>query len=143
MKRGLILMEVANAEEIEIQTDEINRRVDATLQEAAAYYSEEEVRRLSSGQNLANLRNRIATDEIITRTMKKLRDIAMGIIEEKDDTAEPEETENEAAETHASTEVETETAESVDKAADVSESEEGPSESAEDVTEPADEHEDA
>jgi trigger factor len=86
MKRGLVLMEVANKEEIVVPPDEISERVQATLQEVSMYYSEEEAQRLGSGQNLQNLMNRIATDEIITRTLKKLRNIAMGITEEEEET---------------------------------------------------------
>ena len=102
MKRGLILMEVANAEEITIPTEEITERVQKTLQEVAAYYTEEEANRLGSGANLENLRSRIATDEIISRTLKKLRDTAMGKVdeetektEETEDTVEPAESEPE------------------------------------------------
>lgn len=83
MKRGLILMEVANMEKISIPQEEITERVQKTLQEVAAYYSEEEANRLGTGANLENLRSRIATDEIISRTLKKLRNIAMGITEEE------------------------------------------------------------
>lgn len=83
MKRGLILMEVAKAEEITIPNDEINQRVQQTIQEIAAYYSQEEAEQFKSGQNLENLKTRIASDEIISRTLKKLRDIAMGITEEE------------------------------------------------------------
>jgi len=98
MKRGLILMEVANAEQISIPPEEIAERVQKTIQEVAAYYSEEEANRLGSGANLQNLRSRIATDEIISRTLKKLRNIAMGITEEEpEDTTE--ETTADAAET--------------------------------------------
>jgi trigger factor len=85
MKRGLILMEVANSEEITIPNDEIDQRVEKTIQEVAAYYSQEEADRLGSGANLDSLRSRIATDEIISHTLKKLRDIAMGIAEEDED----------------------------------------------------------
>ncbi|NIV14948.1 MAG: trigger factor [Aliifodinibius sp.] len=83
MKRGLILMEVANTEEIEISPEEINERVQQTLQEVTSYYSEEEANRLSSGANLESLKNRIATDEIISRTLQNLRNIAMGKADEE------------------------------------------------------------
>lgn len=83
MKRGLILMEVANREEITIPTEEINDRLQRTIEEVAKYYSPEEANRLSSGENLNSLRSRIATDEIISRTMQLLRDIAMGKEAEK------------------------------------------------------------
>lgn len=88
MKRGLILMEVARNEEISIQNDEINKRVQLTLDEVAAYYSKEEAAKLGAGANLESLRSRIATDEIISRTLKLLRDTAMGITQEEPDTAE-------------------------------------------------------
>jgi hypothetical protein len=94
MKRGLILMEVAKAEEITIPNEEINQRVQQTIQEIAAYYSEEEAEKFKAGQNLENLKTRIASDEIISRTLKKLRDIAMGITEEdKSETADETSTE--------------------------------------------------
>jgi trigger factor len=84
MKRGLILMEVANREEITIPTEEINERIQKTIEEVAKYYSEEEAARLSTGENLNSLRSRIATDEIISRTFKQLRNIAMGKGEEEE-----------------------------------------------------------
>jgi FKBP-type peptidyl-prolyl cis-trans isomerase (trigger factor) len=81
MKRGLILVEIAKAENINIPAEKITERVEQTIQEVAAYYSEEEANRLGSGQNLESLRSRIATDEMITQTLKTLRDIAMGKLE--------------------------------------------------------------
>ena len=142
MKRGLILMEVASAEEITIPTDEITRRVEATLKEVAAYYSEEDAKRLGSGKNLENLRNRIATDEIITRTMKRLRDIAMGIAEEEEKAAaEQQEEISEAEETpepaEAAAEVETAETEAVEETETTS------PESDEDEPVPADEKEES
>lgn len=83
MKRGLILMEVATKEAIVVSPDEIQERVEGTLQDVKMYYSEEEANRLGSGQNLQNLRNRIASDEIITRTLTRLRNIAMGTVKEE------------------------------------------------------------
>ena len=66
------------------------------------YYSEEEANKLGSGQNLLNLRNRIASDEIISRTLAKLRNIAMGITEEDEEAAaEPEDSSEEEVATTA------------------------------------------
>jgi trigger factor len=78
MKRGLILMEIANTEEIKVSPEEIDSRVRNTLEEVTKYYSEQEAKRLGSGENLQNLINRIASDEIINRTLQRIRDIAMG-----------------------------------------------------------------
>ncbi len=89
MKRGLIIMEVANQESIIAPTEEIDRRLQATLREVAMYYSEEDAQTLSTGTNLANLRNRIATDEIIKGTIQRLRNLAMGIQEEEEEEENP------------------------------------------------------
>jgi hypothetical protein len=78
MKRGLILMEIANTEDIKVSPEEIDSRVRNTLEEVTKYYSEQEAKRLGSGENLQNLINRIASDEIINRTLQRIRDIAMG-----------------------------------------------------------------
>jgi len=104
------------------------------------YYSEEDAQRLGSGKNLQNLRNRIATDEIITRTMKRLRDIAMGIAEEEEAAAEQEGS-SEELETLEPAEavLENETSETVP----AEETESQPAESAEDEAVPADEQEEA
>ncbi|MEJ2757678.1 MAG: trigger factor [Anaerolineales bacterium] len=130
MKRGLILMEVANLENITIPNEEIDQRVERTIQEVAAYYTQEEANRLGSGANLESLRNRIATDEVISRTLKLLRETAMGITQEEESTAEEPEieadsdTSQEAAEdVPAEAVVETETAEATEPAEGTSEEE--------------------
>ncbi|MCB2179885.1 trigger factor [bacterium] len=121
MKRGLILMEIARQEELSIPNDEINKRVQRTLDEVAAYYSKEEADRLSSGANLESLRSRIATDEIITRTLKLLRDTAMGITQEEPETTE--ESITEAAAEPVEEPVEEEAVEAVAEAVETTESE--------------------
>lgn len=98
MKRGLILMEIANAEEIQISPEEIDSRVRNTLDEVTKYYSEKEAKRLGSGENLQNLINRIASDEIINNTLQRIRDIAMGKEIEKETVEEEVEEESETAE---------------------------------------------
>ncbi|MCB2180364.1 trigger factor [bacterium] len=127
MKRGLILMEVAKQEEIAIPNEEINARVQRTIQEVAAYYSEEEAKRLGSGANLESLRSRIATDEVITRTLKLLRDTAMGKTQEEPETAEESITEA-ASETEEEEPVEEKAAEAVAETAEATEPEASPSE---------------
>lgn len=94
MKRSLILMEIANVENIQISAKEIDTRVRNTLDEVTKYYSEQEAKRLGSGENLQNLINRIATDEVINHTLERIRDIAMGK-EIKEDSVEEEAPEEE------------------------------------------------
>jgi FKBP-type peptidyl-prolyl cis-trans isomerase (trigger factor) len=105
MKRSLILMEIANAENIQISPAEIDSRVRNTLEEVTKYYSEQEAKRLGSGENLQNLINRIATDEVINQTLQRIRDIAMG-----------KELEPETAEEQAEEEIKPEEAKAVEQA---------------------------
>ncbi len=84
MKRGLLLMEVANQESVTISNEVITQRVQQTLNEVAQYYSEEEAKRLSTGDNLSSLMSRIATDEIISNTLTLLREIASGELEKRE-----------------------------------------------------------
>ena len=84
MKRGLLLMEIANQESVTISNEVITQRVQQTLNEVAQYYSEEEAKRLSTGDNLSSLMSRIATDEIISNTLTLLREIASGELEKRE-----------------------------------------------------------
>jgi trigger factor len=104
LKRSLILMEISNQEDIQISSDKINERVRNTLDEVTKYYSEDEAKRLGSGENLQNLISRIATDEVINLTLQRIRDIAMG----KEIEAEAEEEEKTEEAGTAETEVEAE-----------------------------------
>lgn len=100
MKRGLILMEVADKEKVEVSSEKLTERIQATLQDVAAYYSEEEAKKLGSGDNLVALQRRIATDEIISQTLQILRNIAMGVAESEETEEEKikEDSENDGAE---------------------------------------------
>jgi trigger factor len=104
LKRSLILMEISNQEDIQISSDTINQRVRNTLDDVTKYYSEEEAKRLGSGENLQNLISRIATDEVINQTLQRIRDIAMGKEIEKAEAPEEETAGAETAETETKAE---------------------------------------
>ena len=96
MKRGLIIMEVAEQEEISLTQEEIEEKTQQTLTEIKQMYSEQEVKKFTQPQVLERLVNRIITDEIISRTLERLRIIAKGEkIPEKVDNAATEKETNE------------------------------------------------
>jgi trigger factor len=97
LKRGLILMEVANKEEISVSPDEVQEKTQQTIQEIKQYFPEEDARKLTSGDGLQGIISRIISDEITQRTLERLRRIAKGeTIEEEEE--EPELEEDEGAE---------------------------------------------
>ncbi len=84
MKRGLILMEVASKEEITVSPEEIDLKTKETIQQLAAAYPEEEVKKITTGESLQGLVSRIVSDEITGRTLERLSKIAQGLpIEEE------------------------------------------------------------
>ena len=78
MKRGLIIMEIAEQEEISLTQEEIEEKTQQTLSEIQQIYSEKDVKKFTQPQVLERLVNRIITDEIISRTLERLRIIAKG-----------------------------------------------------------------
>lgn len=78
MMRGLIIMEVAEQETISLTHEEIEEKTQQTLSEIQQIYSEQDVKKFTQPQVLERLVNRIITDEIISRTLERLRIIAKG-----------------------------------------------------------------
>lgn len=89
LKRALILLEIAKQEEIQIDPDEVNRQIQETIAQIKQYYPEAEARRLTSGDSLNNIINRITSDTMIENTLIKMRKISKGeLIKEKSGVAE-------------------------------------------------------
>lgn len=78
LKKSLVLMEVSRKEEIEIPENELQDLVQERITQLQNALSEEDARRLLSGDSLQGLVSRIMTEEIITRTLERLRAIAQG-----------------------------------------------------------------
>lgn len=91
VKRGLILMEVAEKEEITVTPEEVEEKTQATLQRLSASYPAEEVKKIASGDSLQALVSKIVSDEITGRTLERLSKIAQGLPIEEEKTEEKEE----------------------------------------------------
>ena len=78
LKRGLILMEVANKEEISVSPEEVEEKTQQALTEIQQVLPEDEVRKFTKGEALQGFVSRIVTDEITSRTLERLRLIAKG-----------------------------------------------------------------
>jgi trigger factor len=78
MQRALIISEIASLEEITLTQEEIAEKTQQTLAEIQQYYSEAEAKRFTRDDVFPRLVNRIVTDEIIERTLERLKKIAKG-----------------------------------------------------------------
>lgn len=78
LKRSLLLMQVAEAEDIQIKNAELEMLVQERIQEIQQMLSEQDAQRLLSGENLQGLINRTMSQEVVRRTLERLRAIASG-----------------------------------------------------------------
>jgi trigger factor len=78
IKRSLLLMEIAKAEDIQVNEDDVRERTEKTIAEINQIFPEDQARQLTSGQSLQSLVNRIINDEIVSQTLARLRAIAKG-----------------------------------------------------------------
>lgn len=78
LERGLVLVEIAKAEEIQVPNETIEERLNETLGQIRQVFPEDEFRRFTAGEALQNLASRIASDELSRLTFERLRKIAAG-----------------------------------------------------------------
>lgn len=78
LKRSLVLMEVSKAEGSEVSEDEVAGIVQEKIARIQTMVPEDEARRLFSGDSLQGMVSRTITEEIIDRTLQRLRQIAKG-----------------------------------------------------------------
>lgn len=97
--RGLALMEITRAENIQIPNDVLESRLNDTLQRIRQTFPEDEFRKIASGESLQSLANRIATDELTRLTLERIRKLAMGETIEDVPAESPAELVSETAET--------------------------------------------
>ncbi len=90
MKRGLILMEVASQEKIEVAPEDVEAKVQEQIQQINEYFPEKEAKKMLTGESLQNLVARIISNEVNTMTLERIRKIARGesLEEEKEDKVE-------------------------------------------------------
>jgi trigger factor len=114
LKRSLILLEISQAEKIEVDKDDLQSETERTLQAMTRFMSEAEMRKLSSQELIPNLVGNILAEMRINRTLERMRQIASGDGAGLPDAAEEEtaaaEVSAEASDAETKTPVEEETA---------------------------------
>jgi trigger factor len=78
LRRSLLLMQIAEAEEIQLKNAELELLVQERIAEIQQMLSEQDAQRVLSGENLQGLINRTMSQEIVRRTLERLRAIASG-----------------------------------------------------------------
>jgi trigger factor len=76
LKRSLVLMEVSKAEEIEVGEDEMQTLVEERVRRLQELTSEEQMRKALTPEAVQGLVSRTMTEEVIGRTLARLRAIA-------------------------------------------------------------------
>jgi trigger factor len=78
VRRSLVLLEIAEAENIQVAKEELQAETERTLEAMTRFMSESELRKLSSQDLFPGLVGNILTDMRIARTLERLRGIASG-----------------------------------------------------------------
>ncbi|MEX2160330.1 MAG: trigger factor [Anaerolineales bacterium] len=78
LKKSLVIMEVAKEEKIEVPEDEVQGLVEAKVNRLQQVLSPDEMRKILAKDNLQGLVSRTLTEEVIKRTLARLRAIAQG-----------------------------------------------------------------
>lgn len=78
MKKSLVINELSRQEKIEVTEEEIQELVTVRIKQLQGMMSQEDANKALSGDALQGLVSRTMTEEIITRTLARLRSIAMG-----------------------------------------------------------------
>lgn len=106
MKKSLILMEVSKAENIEVAEGEIEGLVQERINRIAQQLSPEDLKKALTQDNIQGLVSRTLTEEVIKRTLVRLRAIAQGKGDEPEKKPEAEKPEAEATKAEAQAEPE-------------------------------------
>ncbi len=85
LKRSLVLLEISEAENIQLDTTEVKSRAENQLKSIAQYMSESDRRKLNNQYALANLTGNIAAEMTITQSMQFLRSLAKGELDQIED----------------------------------------------------------
>jgi trigger factor len=78
LKKSLVIMEVSRAEKIEVAENEVQGLVEEKINRLQQVLSAEDMRKILAKDNLQGLVSRTLTEEVIRRTLARLRDIAQG-----------------------------------------------------------------
>lgn len=85
LKKSLIIMEISRQEKIDVPEPEVQDLVEENIKQLQQVLSAEDMRKILAKDNLQGLVSRTLTEEVIRRTLARLRSIALGqnIVEEK------------------------------------------------------------
>lgn len=78
LKKSLVIMEVAKQEEIEVGDDEVEGLVQERILRLSQTLTEDQMKRVLSKENLQGLVSRTLSEEVIRRTLERLRLTAQG-----------------------------------------------------------------
>lgn len=78
LKKSLVIMEVSRQEKIEVPESEVQSLVEEKIKQLQQVLSAEDMRRILAKDNLQGLVSRTLTEEVIRRTLARLRAIAQG-----------------------------------------------------------------
>jgi trigger factor len=135
LKRSLFLFELAKAEKIEVEQEELQTETLRTMDSLAHSLSEKDARQLNNREVFSNLVGSIMADMLTQQSIERLRKIASGQLEEE---PEVEETKDEVGSATPDELIETEANSPISDAQEVSEeSLESPAPAQEDEIQPA------
>jgi trigger factor len=93
LKRTLVLLELAKAEKLQVDPDQVQAEAQSTLNYFEQTLPKKEARKLSNQRVYSSLVSNIISDMLINNSMERLRNIFRGIVDEQEP-SEPAETEN-------------------------------------------------
>jgi len=82
LKRTLVLLEVANAEKLEVNQEELQNEAVRTMDTLYRNLPEKDARRLNDRQVFNNVIENVMADMVIKHAMERLRDISSGKLQE-------------------------------------------------------------
>jgi len=82
LKRTLVLLEVANAEKLEVNQEELQKETVRTMETLYRNLPEQDARRLNDRQVFNNVIENVMADMVIKHAMERLRDISNGTFKE-------------------------------------------------------------
>lgn len=134
VKRSLILLEIAQKEEINVSEDELQQETERTMSSITNFMSESERKQFDSPQAVMNLAGNIYAEMRMNRTLEYLRKVAQGELEAEAEREEVTESVTDAAEPVAD-EIQEPDLSSEDESLDYEENEEKPEEEPAEVPE--------
>ncbi len=84
LKRGLVLVEVASKENIEVDPEEVENEATQTINQLYQVLSKKEARSRITERSIRNLVGHITSEKMAQRTIERLREIASGQVDQQE-----------------------------------------------------------